>query len=121
MTRPLNSASTCTGASSSVCSSASLNRRASLALMGATLAAPWVAARANGIAGGRPISLVVSYPAGGGADLMARILAPRLSEALGQLWWSRTSQAPVASWLLPPWRALRQMAHRCCWTHRHLR
>ncbi len=59
-------------------------RRASLAAMGAALAAPWVSARANGIAGGRSITLVVSYPAGGGADLMARIMAPRLSEALGQ-------------------------------------
>jgi len=59
-------------------------RRASLATMGAALAAPWVSARANGIAGGRTVTLVVSYPAGGGADLMARIMAPRLSEALGQ-------------------------------------
>jgi tripartite-type tricarboxylate transporter receptor subunit TctC len=37
-----------------------------------------------GVAGGRPVSLVVSYPAGGGADLMARLIAPRMSEALGQ-------------------------------------
>ncbi len=60
-------------------------RRTTLAAIGAALAAPWVAARAStAIAGGRPVTLVVSYPAGGGADLMARILAPRLSEALGQ-------------------------------------
>lgn len=65
-------------------SSSTLTRRTTLAALGATLAAPWIGARANGLAGGRPISLVVSYPAGGGADLMARILAPRLSEALGQ-------------------------------------
>jgi tripartite-type tricarboxylate transporter receptor subunit TctC len=32
----------------------------------------------------KPITLVVTYPAGGGADTMARLLAPRLSEALGQ-------------------------------------
>ena len=36
------------------------------------------------VAGGKPVSLVVSYPAGGGADLMARLIAPRMSEALGQ-------------------------------------
>ncbi len=36
------------------------------------------------IAGGKPISLVVSYPAGGGADLMARLIAPKMAEALGQ-------------------------------------
>ncbi len=62
-------------------------RRLMLGAAGAALAAPWIAARAQpaqSIAGGRPITLVVSYPAGGGADLMARILAPKLGEALGQ-------------------------------------
>lgn len=38
-------------------------------------AAPWPS---------KPISLVVTYPPGGGADAMARLIAPRLSEALGQ-------------------------------------
>ncbi len=57
--------------------------RASAAVATATL--PWAGARAAGdIAGGKPISLVVSYPAGGGADLMARLIAPRMAEALGQ-------------------------------------
>ena len=32
----------------------------------------------------KPITLVVTYPPGGGADAMARLLAPRLSEALGR-------------------------------------
>ncbi len=36
------------------------------------------------VAGGKPISLVVSYPVGGGADLMARLIAPKLAQALGQ-------------------------------------
>jgi tripartite-type tricarboxylate transporter receptor subunit TctC len=36
------------------------------------------------IAGGKTIALLVSYPAGGGADLMARLIAPRLADALGQ-------------------------------------
>jgi tripartite-type tricarboxylate transporter receptor subunit TctC len=39
---------------------------------------------ASDIAGGKPITLVVSYPAGGGADVMARLIAPRMAEALGQ-------------------------------------
>ena len=32
----------------------------------------------------RPISLVVTYPPGGGADAMARLIAPKLGEALGR-------------------------------------
>lgn len=32
----------------------------------------------------KPISLVVTYPPGGGADTMARLLAPKIGEALGQ-------------------------------------
>jgi len=62
-------------------------RRLVLGAAGAALAAPWIATHAQtsqGIAGGRPITLVVSYPAGGGADLMARIIAPRMGEMLGQ-------------------------------------
>jgi len=62
---------------------ATLSRRTALAAVGAALAAPWVHARAAGLGGGRTVTLVVSYPAGGGADLMARILAPRMAEALG--------------------------------------
>src|SRR5450830_270031 len=52
----------------------------------ATVVAPWLGARAAQpsqapIAGGRTITLVVSYPAGGGADLMARIVVLRLARA----------------------------------------
>ena len=32
----------------------------------------------------KPIRLVVTYPAGGGADLMARLVAPKMAETLGQ-------------------------------------
>ncbi len=60
-------------------------RRRLLAAGGALLAAPFGRAFAAGdIAGGKPITLVVSYPAGGGADVMARLIAPRMAEALGQ-------------------------------------
>lgn len=36
------------------------------------------------VAGGKPITLLVSYAAGGGADLMARLIAPHMAAALGQ-------------------------------------
>jgi tripartite-type tricarboxylate transporter receptor subunit TctC len=36
------------------------------------------------IAGGKTVTIVVSYPAGGGADLMARLIAPKMAESLGQ-------------------------------------
>ena len=32
----------------------------------------------------KPVRLIVTYPAGGGADTMARLVAPRLGDALGQ-------------------------------------
>ncbi|MBL8307680.1 MAG: tripartite tricarboxylate transporter substrate binding protein [Rubrivivax sp.] len=57
-------------------------RRRHLLLAGAaaTLARPARAA----IAGGKPVTLLVSYPAGGGADVMARLISQPLSRALGQ-------------------------------------
>jgi tripartite-type tricarboxylate transporter receptor subunit TctC len=32
----------------------------------------------------RPVTIFVTYPAGGGADMMARLVAPKMAEALGQ-------------------------------------
>lgn len=58
-----------------------LNRTISVALVAVMVAAPQAQAA---VAGGRPVSLVVSYPPGGGADLMARLIAPKMAEALGQ-------------------------------------
>ena len=47
------------------------NRRHALATGAALLAAPLTRVQAAGdIAGGKPVTLVVSYPAGGGADVM---------------------------------------------------
>ena len=63
----------------------SSTRRKLLQATAAGIAAPWTLSHAAGqIAGGKTITLVVSYAAGGGADLMARLIAPKLAEALGQ-------------------------------------
>lgn len=60
-------------------------RRRLIAGTAALLAAPFGRAFAAGdIAGGKAISLVVTYPPGGGADVMARLIAPRMADALGQ-------------------------------------
>jgi tripartite-type tricarboxylate transporter receptor subunit TctC len=60
------------------------SRRALLQAAGAALATPMLARAQDTINGGRPITLVVSYAPGGGADLMARLIAPPMSKALGQ-------------------------------------
>jgi len=45
-------------------------------------AAPSAMAQANFPS--KPVTLVVTYPPGGGADAMARLIAPKMGEALGQ-------------------------------------
>src|SRR5262249_24976102 len=49
----------------------------------AALPATWRMARAQAYPT-RPVTMVVTFPAGSGSDVLARILAPRLSELLGQ-------------------------------------
>ena len=63
------------------------HRRLSIALIalataGGMLASPL--ARAQHAFPSRPLKIVVPYPTGGTTDLLARILAPRLGERLGQ-------------------------------------
>ena len=58
-----------------------LRRRALLALGAGALASPWAAAQDPS---GKPLRLVVAGPAGGSADLVARLVAEPLSRELGQ-------------------------------------
>ena len=59
-------------------------RRLSLAALAALLSPGLAFAQAEVNYPSKPITLVVTYPPGGGADAMARLIAPKLSEALGQ-------------------------------------
>src|SRR6185369_14394720 len=50
----------------------------------AAAALAWTSAQAQASYPGRPIQLVVGYAAGGGTDLLARIIAAKMAEGLGQ-------------------------------------
>ena len=53
-------------------------------LLGAA-ASPWVARSASAQAfPSRPVRIVIGFPPGGGIDILARIIAPKMSEQLGQ-------------------------------------
>ncbi len=58
-------------------------RNLSLLVLG-SLVGSLAFAQASGNYPSKPVTLVVTYPPGGGADAMARLLAPKMSEALGQ-------------------------------------
>ena len=68
-------------------------RRSFVALAAAGLAAPFAAAATSALARpalaqpnwpARPVRLIVAWPPGGSVDTIARILQPRLQEAIGQ-------------------------------------
>ena len=61
-----------------------MRRTALLTLLAAAVTACWVPAHAQGAATDKPIQLIVGFPPGGGVDIVARQLADKLSEALGQ-------------------------------------
>jgi tripartite-type tricarboxylate transporter receptor subunit TctC len=62
----------------------SAQRRKALLAGVAAFAAPGLAMAQAPLAGGKPVTLVVSYPPGGGADLIARLIAAPMARALGQ-------------------------------------
>jgi tripartite-type tricarboxylate transporter receptor subunit TctC len=58
--------------------------RLGLLALGALIAPSLALAQLEANYPSKPIMMVVTYPPGGGADAMARLIAPKLSEALGQ-------------------------------------
>jgi tripartite-type tricarboxylate transporter receptor subunit TctC len=73
------------GAASNGASAMKLGRRQFLCFAGATLSAPALSRRAFGQAyPNRPLRIIVGNAAGGGPDIVARLLGPGLSERLGQ-------------------------------------
>jgi tripartite-type tricarboxylate transporter receptor subunit TctC len=62
-----------------------IRRRQLLQMMGAAVAVPAVSRVANAQAyPARPVRLIIGYPAGGSADITARLIGQWLSERLGQ-------------------------------------
>jgi tripartite-type tricarboxylate transporter receptor subunit TctC len=59
-------------------------KRAIAAIGGALLFVAGAAAWSQGSYPAKPIRLIVPWPPGGGADVISRMLSPKLSEALGQ-------------------------------------
>ena len=61
------------------------SRRSLLSLLFTALASVYVPqALAQGIYPNKPIRLIVPYPSGGGADIVARMLAQKLTQSMGQ-------------------------------------
>ena len=61
-----------------------LRRRTVLGGIASTLAAGVLPVRANEVYPSRPVTMVVPYTAGGSTDIVARLIAQKLSESLGQ-------------------------------------
>ena len=43
----------------------------------------------------RPIHIIVPFPAGGPADVMARLVSERMAGISARAWWSITGRAPI--------------------------
>jgi hypothetical protein len=45
----------------------------------------------------KPIRIVVTFPPGGSADAVVRLLTPRLTKSWASRWWWTTARAPAAT------------------------
>jgi tripartite-type tricarboxylate transporter receptor subunit TctC len=61
-----------------------MNKHVATTILCAVAGASLIAGAAHAQSGGKPVRIIVGYAPGGGVDLTARLIAPGLSEALGQ-------------------------------------
>lgn len=61
--------------------------------LGLALSAPLAALACTG----KLITMVVAFPSGGPTDLVARVLAQKMGEQMGQTLWLITAQAPTGT------------------------
>jgi tripartite-type tricarboxylate transporter receptor subunit TctC len=61
-----------------------IHRRRVIAGMAAAAGSAWLITRAEAAYPDRPIKIIVPFPAGGGADVLARLVTGKAGEALGQ-------------------------------------
>src|SRR5215831_2952662 len=69
----------------------------------------------------RPVRIIVGYPAGGTADVVARLIGQQLSSASANLSSSRTDRAPAPTSLPRQSRSRRQTGTHSSWLTRRLR
>jgi tripartite-type tricarboxylate transporter receptor subunit TctC len=75
---------------------AMLNRRHLLAAAATSLVAgPGLTTRARAQAVKKTVHIIVGFPAGGGTDVMARVIAEALRDPYRRRFWSRTRPAPA--------------------------
>jgi len=62
----------------------------------------------------KPIRLIVPFPPGGGADILARTVSPRLAQALGKPIVIENKPGAGGTSAQSTWPGRRRMATRCC-------